>query len=180
MALIGLVNAGLVQKSMDPFVKMAAEVNSWVFMKLFNIEFSTPNMEMMYQNTLFCGKYDPEYDQCLASLYISLCRGHAVCSQFIQHSEEIEEMMDKKCGNEKPQDVLKCGREHTDECGEVFENSAECAEVMTAFLDWLERSFSDGGAQGIAATRKRLRNGDSISLKEKRRLFEHLKSSMYN
>jgi hypothetical protein len=49
---------------------------------------------------------------------------------------------------------------------------------MTNFLDWLEAAFSDGGARGIAASRKRLRNDDSISLKEKRRLFEYLKSSI--
>jgi hypothetical protein len=92
--------------------------------------------------------------------------------------EDIEKMIDDKCGSEPPENVLKCARDHANECGEVFENSAECATVITNFLDWLEAAFSDGGARGIAASRKRLRNDDSISLKEKRRLFEYLKSSM--
>lgn len=180
LALIGLLNAGLVQTRKGPpgSLEMSAEVNAWLFMKMFDINFNTPNREMMYQTSLFCGIYDPEYEQCLASIYLSLCRGHAVCSTFMPHLEDIDEMIDEKCGNEKPEDLLKCAREHTDECGDVFENSAECASVMTAFLDWLEAAFTDGGARGIAASRRRLMNGDSISLKEKRRLFEYLRSSM--
>ena len=177
-ALIGLINAELVQTRMHDSLEMYAEVNAWLFMKLFDIDFNTPNREMMYQTSLFCAIRDPDYEQCLACNYKSLCRGHAVCSQFVLYLEDIDKMIDDKCGSEPLENVLKCARDHANECGDVFENSAECATVMTNFLDWLEAAFSDGGARGIAASRKRLRNDDSISLKEKRHLFEYLKSSM--
>jgi hypothetical protein len=48
-ALIGLLNAGLVQTRMHDSLEMSAEVNAWLFMKLFDIDFNTPNREMMYQ-----------------------------------------------------------------------------------------------------------------------------------
>lgn len=32
-------------------------------------------------------------------------------------------MIDEKCGNVKPEEILTCAKKHADECGEYFENS---------------------------------------------------------
>lgn len=85
-------------------------------------------------------------------------------------------MIDEKCGNVKPEEILTCAKKHADECGEYFENSAECPNVMNNFIEWIEGSFSDidEGSRGIPTSRRRLSNGDTIPLNDKRRLFEYI------
>lgn len=186
LALVGLINAGFVQKRMHTTGSLEenAAVNAWLFMKMFNIEFDEPfyaNYHMMYQSCLFCGKYDPEYKQCLDSIFVTLCRGHDVCKQFIPHLEKIAMVIDKQCGNMKPEGVLTCARKHAKECDGYFENPwAECPNVMNDFIDWIEGSFGDidEGSRGIPASRRGLANDDAISLNDNRRLFEYIKSKL--
>ena len=185
LTLVGLINAGFVQKRMHTTSSPEenAAVNAWLFMKMFNIEFDKScdaNYRMMYHTSLFCGKYDPEYKQCLGFIFVTLCRKQDACKPFIPHLEHIEMTIDEKCSNVKPEEILTCARKHADECGQYFGNSAECTNVMNNFIDWIEGSFADRdeGSRGIPASGRGLANGDTISLNDNRRLFEYIKSKL--
>jgi hypothetical protein len=185
LALVGLINAGFVQKRMYTTGSLEdnAAKNAKLFLKMFNIESDKScdaNYRMMYHTSLFCGKYDPEYKQCLGFIFVTLCPAYDVCKQFIPHFEHIEMMIDEKCGNIKPEEILTCARKHADKCGQYFENSAECPNVMINFIDWIEGSFDDidERSRGIPVSGRGLANGDTISSNDNRRLFEYVKSKL--